>query len=256
MTDLFREVEEDLRREQFSKLWSKYGIYVIGAAVAIVLVVAAVVGWRAWSHSQRVAASARFDEVVKASADATPAEAAAAFAELAGDTSGGYRTLALLHEADKRLAAGERDAALEVYDRIGNDGGVPSIIRGMAAIKAGLLRVDTASYDDMKARMAPLLAEGDPWRENALELLALAAMREGKWQDVDANARQIIANPATPAGLRDRAHVLQALAAPHLPRAEVAPEETQPEAQSDDVQPETQPETDDAPAPGASAETE
>ena len=44
MTDLFREVEEDLRREQFSKLWEKYGAWVIGLAVGIVVLTAAFVG--------------------------------------------------------------------------------------------------------------------------------------------------------------------------------------------------------------------
>lgn len=246
MTDLFREVEEDLRREQFSKLWSNYGVYVIGAAVAVVLIVAAVVGWRAWSHSQRAEASARFDEVMKETADAAPAEAAAILAEYADGASGGYATLARLHEADKRLAAGEREAALGLYEQIENSG-APAIIRGMAAIKAGLLVVDTASYDDMKARMTPFLAEGNTWRENALELLALSAMREGAWEDADANAQQIIANRTTPAGLRDRAHVIQALAAPHLPRAEAEPE-VQPNM------PEAQPETQEAPETPADTE--
>lgn len=246
MTDLFREVEEDLRREHFSKLWDKYGAYVIGAAIAIVLIAAIIVGWRAWSHSQRAEASARFDEVVKQTENAAPAEAAAAFADLADSTGGGYATLARLHEADRRLAAGERDAALAIYEEVANDGGVPGIVRGMATIKEGLLRVDTASYDDMKARMAPLVDDGaSPWRGQALELLALAAMREGAWQDADRNAAEIIGNQATPPGLRDRAHVIQALVAPNLPRADEA-----------DEAPAAQPETQEAPAPEAPAETE
>ncbi|ABS65093.1 conserved hypothetical protein [Parvibaculum lavamentivorans DS-1] len=235
MTDLFREVEEDLRREQFSKLWDKYGAWLIGAVVALVLVVAAIVGWRAWSHSQRVEASARFEETVIKAQDAAPAEAAAAFAELAESTSGGYAVLARLHEADKRLAAGERDVALAVYGEVAN-GGAPAIVRGMARIKEGLLLVDTASYDDMKARMSPLVDSASPWRENALELLALAAMRDGEWEDANRNAAAIIANQATPAGLRDRAHVIQALVAPHL----LAEEEAQP-AETTQEAPATEP---------------
>ena len=80
MTDLFREVEEDLRREQFSRLWEKYGIYVIGTAVAIVLIVAAIVGWRAWSHSKAVEASAQYEALVAEIAEADPEKSAAAFA--------------------------------------------------------------------------------------------------------------------------------------------------------------------------------
>ena len=37
MSDIFREVDEDLRHEQYKKLWDRFGIYVIGLAVLIVL---------------------------------------------------------------------------------------------------------------------------------------------------------------------------------------------------------------------------
>ena len=38
MSDIFREVDEDLRREQYKKLWERFGSYVIGLAVLIVVV--------------------------------------------------------------------------------------------------------------------------------------------------------------------------------------------------------------------------
>lgn len=248
MTDLFREVEEDLRREQFSKLWEKYGTWVIGLAVAVVLVTAAIVGWRAWVHSAQVADSVAYDAAVKEAADAAPAEAAEALAALAAEVGGGYETLALLQEADRRLAAGEADAARAIYEKVTNDGSVPGIMRGLAAVKAGLLVVDTASYEDMKARMAPLTSGQSPWRQNALELVALTAMRAGEWQEADIRVKEVIADPATPAGLRDRAHVMQALIAPHLPRAAEEGEAAPTPAE------ETQSETQDAPASPAATE--
>ena len=256
MTDLFREVEEDLRREQFSNLWEKYSTVVIGLAVAVVLIAAAIVGWRAWSHSQRAEASIRLGEVVKEAEKASPEEAAAAFAALADETSGGYKTLARLHEADRLLEADKRTAAMNIYEDVAA-GRAPDIIRGMATVKAGLIAVDTASYDDMKARMEPLLNEESPWRQNALELLALAAMREGAWADADSNVQAIIEDQTVPSGLRDRAHVIQALVAPHLPRpaeetaAPVVPEDTAVEPASG-----SQPESQDAPARAAPADTE
>ena len=43
VTEIFDEVDEEVRREQLKKLWDKYSIYIVGAAF---LVVAAVGGWR------------------------------------------------------------------------------------------------------------------------------------------------------------------------------------------------------------------
>ncbi len=50
---LFREINEELRREQFAKLWERYGTYIIGL---VVLVIVAVAGAKIW-ESQRLAAA-------------------------------------------------------------------------------------------------------------------------------------------------------------------------------------------------------
>jgi hypothetical protein len=43
MSDIFQEVEEDVRRERYEKLWKKYGNYIIALAV---LIVAGVAAWQ------------------------------------------------------------------------------------------------------------------------------------------------------------------------------------------------------------------
>lgn len=248
MTDLFREVEEDLRREHFNKLWQKYGVYVLGLALAIVILAGGIAGWRAWTHSARVEASARFEELLAEAEKAeTPQAAAAAFAEFAADTTNGYEVLARFHQADRHLAAGEADQARAAFEAVANDGAAPDILRGMATVKAGLLLVDTLSHDDMKARMAPVMKDGSPWRPHALELLALSAMRDGAWSDANGNAAAIIANPLSPAGLRDRAHVIQALAAPHLPRSVTEPARPAANAEEDATPVQTEAAQEDAP---------
>ena len=40
MSDIFREVDEDVRKDQSLAFWKKYGPYVIAAAVAIMTVTA------------------------------------------------------------------------------------------------------------------------------------------------------------------------------------------------------------------------
>ena len=46
MSDIFQEVDEEVRREQLKKLWDRYGNYVV---VAAFLVVAGVAAWRGYS---------------------------------------------------------------------------------------------------------------------------------------------------------------------------------------------------------------
>ncbi|MCE9651061.1 MAG: tetratricopeptide repeat protein [Parvibaculum sp.] len=220
MTDLFSEIEQDLRREQASKLWEKYGIYLAGAAVAIVLVAAAIVGWRAWQTSRNEAASARFDEIVAEAAKQKPEEAAKTFGDFAAGTTSGYAAMARMHQAASLTQSGDTKGAVAVYDEIAGQSGLSGIVQDMARIKAGLLLVDTASYDDMNARLASLDETDNPWRNNARELLGLAAYKSGKYAEAETNFSAIVADPSSTAGLRDRAHVMQALIAPHLPRPE------------------------------------
>ncbi|MGH7002261.1 MAG: tetratricopeptide repeat protein, partial [Stellaceae bacterium] len=60
MSDIFQEIDEELRRENFAKLWERYGKYVIALAVVIVVIVAAVVEWRQYQLSQRRAEGVRY----------------------------------------------------------------------------------------------------------------------------------------------------------------------------------------------------
>ena len=56
--NIFDEITADLRRDRMAGAWAKYGRYVIGLAVAIVMLVAGVIGYDALRTGQREAASA------------------------------------------------------------------------------------------------------------------------------------------------------------------------------------------------------
>lgn len=217
MTDIFSEIEKDLRREQASKLWEKYGIYVVGLAVAIVLIAAAIVGWRAWTNSQAEASSAKFSALMAVAASQKPEEAAAALDTFADDATRGYAILARMEQAGYLVKSGDKKGAIAALDEVANDRSAAPILQGMARIKAALLLVDTATYDEMNGRLASLDESGNAWRNNARELLGMSAYKAGKYAEAETNFAAIIADSTTSAGLRDRAHVLQALLAPFLP---------------------------------------
>lgn len=233
MTDLFSEIEQDIRREQANKLWEKYGIYLIGLAVGIVLAASAVVGWRAWNTSRAHDASAQYDLVVAAAAKQKPEEAAAAYGALAADTTPAYAALAYVHQADALLKAGDKPGAIAALDKAANNKSTPAMLRGMAQVKAGLLVADTATYEEMNTRLASLNEADNPWRNSVRELLGLAAYRAKNYDEAQTNFAAIIADTTAQAGLRDRAHVMQALLAPHISVPVVAAPATVPPAAAD-----------------------
>ncbi len=212
MADIFNEVDEEVRREQLKRLWQRYGSYFIAGCI---LIIVAVGGWRGyewWQSKKAAQAGAAFEQAVSLAEAGKHQEADAAFAKLATDGSAGYRVLARLREAAE-LARTDRKAAVKDYDEIAADRSAGQVIQDLAALRAGFLLVDTASYGEMRARLEPLAAPDRTFRHSARELLALSAWKEGdmgaarQWTDM------IVTDPQTPPGTRSRAEVLSELIA-------------------------------------------
>jgi hypothetical protein len=213
VSELFDEVDEELRREQLKKLWDRYSIYIVGA---VVLIIAAVAGWRGyqyWEGKRAAEAGAAFEAAVTLAEQNKQTEAEAAFTKLAAEAPGGYRTLARLRAASE-TATRDPQAAIKLFDAIGADGSVGQSEQDLAKTRAALLLVDTAPYDEIRQRLEPVTAAGRAFRHTARDLLALSAWRAN---DVAA-ARQwveLITNDAeTPGSIRNRAEALQALLPP------------------------------------------
>jgi hypothetical protein len=213
VSELFDEVDEDVRRDQLKKLWDQYSIYIIAGALLIIIVVA---GWRGYQYleaKKAVEAGAAFDKAVELSEANKHSEAEAAFTSLAASAPSGYRILARLHAAAE---AGTRDpqAGAKLYDDISADRSVGTAEQELAKIRAAGLLLDTATYPSMLARLEPAAAPGATFRHTARELLALSAWRANdttaarRWLDLIANDGE------TPPGLRSRAEALQALLPP------------------------------------------
>ena len=213
MSEIFDEVDEEVRREQLKKLWDKYSVYIIGLAF---LIVAAVGGWRGYQYLEaKKAAEAgdAFNKAIELSEQNKHTEAEAAFAELAANAPFGYRVLARIRQAAE-VAARDPNAGTKMFDDLAADRSIGTEQQELARIRAAGLLVDTASYSDMLQRLQSETGAGATFRNDARELLALSALRVNdtvaarQWLD------QIALDPGTPPTLRSRAEALQALLPP------------------------------------------
>lgn len=213
MSELFDEVDEEVRREQLKKLWDQYSLYIIAAAI---LIVVAVGGWRGYQYleAQKAAqAGAAFDAAIELSEQNKHTEAEAAFSKLAATAPSGYRMLARLRVAAE-VATRDPKAGAKLYDEIAADGSVGAEQQDLARIRAAGLVLDTESYPNMLQRLQASTKPDATFRHTARELLALSA-----WHANDTTAARqwldMIANDGdTPSALRSRAEALQALLPP------------------------------------------
>lgn len=213
MSEIFDEVNEDVRREQLKRFWDKYSLLIVLLAVVIV---GGVGGWRGYQYlesKKAVEASAAFDRAIDLSEQKKHAEAEAAFSKLAAAAPAGYRTLARLRAAGE-VAERDKAAAVPLYDAIAADRSVNLAEQDLAKVRAAGLLVDTAGYDDVKKRLEPATVAAGTYRHTARELLALSAWRNGNADAARQWLDQIANDGETPSGMRSRAEALQALLPP------------------------------------------
>lgn len=210
VADIFHEVDEEVRREQLKKLWDRYSIYLIALAVLIVVGMAAWRGYEYWVAKRAAAAGAEFEAAIALSEEGKRAEAEVAFAKVAAEAPAGYRALARMRAAGA-LAQSKPTDAVKAYDEISADASLGTIWQDLAAVRAGLLLVDTAPLSDMRRRLDPIAEPTRSFRHTARELLALSAWRN---HDVVAARKyldMIASDAESPIGVRARADVLSAL---------------------------------------------
>jgi hypothetical protein len=178
VSDIFREIDEELRRDNLLKLWKLYGRYVIGAAVVALVIAGGVVAWRDHQLSERHAQSMRYAAALGMAREGKEAEAAKVFGAIAQE-GGGYAVLARFEEAQQLAKSGDRAGAVATYDRIAADTALDPDLRNLATLASITQSMPETDPHAVIERLVPLTKAGDPWRATALELTAIARLKSG-----------------------------------------------------------------------------
>ena len=203
MSDIFQEVEEDVRRERYEQLWKKYGNYIIGAAAFLVLAVGGYQAWRAYDNGQRQIVSDKYLEAQTIAATGKAAEAEAQFAELSKSGYTGYATLAKFNLVGTYLAQNRRDPAIALLRELTESS--DDVVSSVARLRLAWLEADARLRPEIQAIVEPLTAADNPWRFAAAEVLAYAELRAGSRVQAEADYLRLSQEPEAAPGLRQRA---------------------------------------------------
>jgi hypothetical protein len=211
VADIFEEVDEDLKQENYKKLWDRYGRYIIAVMVLIVAGTAGHVGWKSYVQKQQLAYSERFNAAIDQAKEGNLAQASGALAQLAGDANAGYAMLARFREAALRRENGEAAAAVDIYDTLADDGSIEPLYRSLASLLAVMAQLETGDPAALTARLKPLAADG-PWRHTANEYFGVLALRQNDVAAARTHFQAVADDAAAPQGARQRAaELLQTL---------------------------------------------
>jgi hypothetical protein len=203
VSDIFREVEEDVRRERFEKLWKAYGNYAI---LAVVLLFAGIAGWQFWQRHELAERQKVSDAFIAAQRITNAQAAASAFADLAKTAPKGYALVARLSQAGAMLASGQRADAIELYKQIAKEDS--GLVGSVARLRAGWALAENASRAELAELLKPLNQPGNAWRPNAREVLAYADYRAMDTKSALTKYSELALDPESTQGLRSRAQAM------------------------------------------------
>ncbi|MFC0634509.1 tetratricopeptide repeat protein [Brevundimonas balnearis] len=203
MTDVFEEVEEELRSEQWRKIARRW-LPVAGVVLAVCL--AAALGywaWDSWRTRQAEAASLAYNGGVEALQRGDLAAAESAFND-AAERGGAYKVLALNQRAAIALQSDRIEDAVALLDEAADSTRDP-VLKDLSRLKAALLLLDTAPLDALTDRLEPLAEDGRPYAAFAQEALGMARIQNNQMQAARELFVQLSLGQDVPEGVRQRA---------------------------------------------------
>jgi len=206
VTDIFEEVEEQLRSERYVTLFRKGWPWALG--IAIVLLAAALAWWGYGQYRERQ--SARASEAYAAALDTLKAgddaKAFAQFQQVAQSSAGGYKALALMQEGGIRMDQNKVKEAVALFDQAA-DAAPDPVIGDMARLKSAFALMDTAPYAAIEERLKPLTDAKRPYRAAAREALAMAKLKAGRTKEARDDFVVLRLLPDAPESMRQRAEL-------------------------------------------------
>ena len=200
------EVNEELRRQQLKSIWDRFGVYIIGFAVLIILSVG---GNEIINHlnnrvSQRE--SNAFDNALNLIEKGNDS---AGLDQLIKLTEGktGYKGLALFRLSSESLTNGNYQEAVDYLKKASLDKTLTNNLRVFAKIKAGLILVDNGSFSEVDVLLKEVIESGGPFSFHAKEIIALALIKNGRDLEAQEIFQEIANDASAPPVLARRAEI-------------------------------------------------
>jgi hypothetical protein len=205
MSDIFQEVDEEVRRDKAAEFWKKYQNQILAAAVLIVLASA---GFRYWQYERQRAIEAagdQFHQALTALEGGKTDEAKAGLDKIAAQGPSGYRALAQMTAAGAQ-ASKDPQGAIGAFDAVAGDAAIDPLMRDTARLRAALLRVDISGEQQKgEATLTALSAAGGPYRRLAALALGALALERKDYDDASKQFDVVLGDPEASAEERQAA---------------------------------------------------
>jgi hypothetical protein len=201
----YREVDEELRRDQLMGIWGRYRNLIIAG---IVLVIAAIGFFFWWQNHQEQQAAKRSTTLLGAFDDISAGkktDAGAKLDGLASESDAGPRAAALLTKAAVAISAEDMKGAAALYRQVADDKDLPQAYRDLATVRMTAAEYDSLPPQAVVDRLRGLAVKGNPWFGSAGEMVAIAYLKLNKPQQAARLFADMARDRDAPESLRARA---------------------------------------------------
>ncbi|MGV3490116.1 MAG: tetratricopeptide repeat protein [Devosia sp.] len=223
--NIIREIDEELRSDRMRNIWRRFGAWIIGAGVVVVLAVAVNEGWQWWQNSNSSASSDQFYAALELADGTDIAAAQEALNGVIAANHGGYPVLARFRSAALLAADGKPTEAIAAYDAIAT-AETNKYLRDLALALAGNLLVDSGDLAQVEQRVGGLANGDSALRNAARESIGLAKYKAGDLVGARTSFEQVMADPlaSTEARTRLQIYLIQLISEGAEPAEDVAVE--------------------------------
>jgi hypothetical protein len=200
-----REVDEELRRERVTGFMTRYGKWVIGGFVLLLVAIAAFIWLRSQREEQAGQSSEKLIQVIEQLEQNNARAAAPAIDELAGNSREGYRLAALFARANAQISSNSVPAAVQTLGTIAADESAPQAYRDAATIRQVQLQFDTMPPAQVIQRLQGFARPGNPWFGTAGEMVGIAQMRMQRYPQAAQTFGNLARDPNVPESIKARA---------------------------------------------------
>jgi hypothetical protein len=201
----YREVDEELRRDQVRSYWERYGKLAIAGAVLLLALLAGIL-W--WNNQRQVKAGEKGSQLISAFDEISAGNKAAALPKLdALEKTGtsGYRAAAILTRADLAIEENKLEQAAALFKQVAEDTKLDETYRNLALVRQTHVEYDKLPPQAVVDRLKPLAVAGNPWFGSAGEMVGIAHLKLNRPAEAARIFAALAKDKQVPESVRSRA---------------------------------------------------
>ena len=202
MANIFREVDEDIRKERYINLFRKYGVYAIAIIVIIVGTLAGIQFYSGYQVNKNEMLFAEYINIIENNSDDTLEKLSDS-----GNTSNLFLNgMYLLKRSDLLVASSQIDQATLLLSEAIENNTLNKIHNDVAIYKLLMLNIETFSIEEIKSYQNKLISEVDAFYLTE-ELIAIKFLIEGQKEDAIKKFSELSKTNNLPAEIKNRSAV-------------------------------------------------